>query len=467
MNNPRLPSSEQWIRWAAGRLRMDVEVFIERCDVFALEAGLGMARSTPKRRDEREQAARMLATVLRWQARVPPFEPKRRKLAVESLEMCAEYCGYRLILRRSQRAELCRRAGSGRSTHAEIASWLKPRLRQLRPVEAARVRLALTEELGPAPAERPDIVISQPSTLIDPADRELLNAKVADARLACQRAVERMLGGRPPARAADSWLGPLAVHAPTCDHHWEDDQAESCRKNLPVFQAASALVILGFGGGSHSTGFEHASVPRSAPVLYIGWKERGLEGKLPHAIAGHFGARSAEVKWIESFAEIPLVVSDFVCRKWSQILNSWHSTNLRQFVYGPTARRMAKRLEACDPGQLEALLMRWGFTSEGVSLLTTPSGLATLGDEEIMQVMAAIGLSGESPANGPKRIRLADFQLDALAAFQEEYEVPAHEINKLRVAAERELQLATTLQSMGDIRSWLHFRQRLRDRGEL
>jgi hypothetical protein len=458
---PRLPSSEQWVRWAAARpeIGMDEVAFAGRCDLYGLEAGLTSARSIVDA-DPREQTARALATLLRWQAKKPPFEPRRRHLAIETAELCAGLCGYKLVLRNPQRAELARRAEGPQGAPRQLAGWLKPRLKQLHPELASRVRAGLEAELGPVGEGRPKLVISQPATFLDADDLEMLDSMVGRIRPACERAVRDMLLATGAEQEVDSLMGPIGVEAPTCDHRWENDARRNCQINRPLFLRANALVILGYRGGSHTTGFEHALIPAGAPVLYIGWQEDEV---LPCAISGKLGPTEVEWAWVRDVEEVPTVVANFVCRRWSQIVDSWHTTNLRKLAYGPIAEEVGRRLEEIDGAQLERLARRWGFTADAPSMLTSVDGLAALGDETIRKLTSSLGLKVSPPAFSAGEIRLSDEQLHWLSHFQHECEVPPSEISRLRQAAEYELQVGTMRYSLHSVREWSEFRQSQRE----
>jgi hypothetical protein len=460
----RLPTPVQWLDWAARRQRLEPERFRQRCDLFALVGALDAASAARPSNDPGRDLARRLAAVTGRLVLRPPYEPRRRALAIATAELICELNGYELRLGRAERRDLEREAHRPVGAAEALERWIAKRLLELAPDKGLATRIRATRTLGRSGGAVPRLFIARPHTLVGVSDRDRLDDVVHQMR-AVAREVARSAGSAWPTEdlCFDEDGEPLQarihIDAPACDERWNGDPIRHCPANRRLLWRANALVVLGHEGGSHSTGQEHSEVALDTAVQYIGWGN----DPFPSSVAGNLPLRNLQTDRVHWDGDVVAVFEAFLWRNWESMERSARMADLRGLTFGPLADRFRRAFGSMTPGGARGLLRTCGLIPDARQALESHDGLATMQVEAIQRVASAVGFHAPSFLDSPAQVRLTDHQLDALAEYQHEYELLPGESSALRREAERQQLLGVLRFSLTARRDWLEFHRHVRE----
>ncbi len=467
MTQHRSPTPEQWIGWGSRRLAIDATIFRERCDLFALAAALEMGYASVTSDSRRDELAGRLTNVLWRMLKRPPYRPAAREFAIALIEETALLNGFRLEIRDRDRAVLAQEAGRALGTPRQVRDWLAAHLVELDQADAQNARVDVVRRFGPLHREPARMFVSCASQAADEAP-EALPAIFAKVREAAQDAADAACptwSAGEDERIDDdgrALLGAMTASVPIDHERWARDPAIHCPTNRRALWRTNALVICGFGRGSHSTGCEHSAVPLCTPCLYVG----PAGEPVPSAIAGTLNLRHADTLYYADPDDLPNIVAWWTRTRWPDIERSQRLTELRRHTFAGLSARFVEAFEGLMPGQIHGALRNAGLAPELQEALTSVDGLACTSSEVIQLAAAAFGFHAPSYLDAAGGARLNDLQLDALSHFQHEYSLLPSNTSALRREAERQQLLGVLRFSLTSLGEWRDFRGQLRVEGE-
>lgn len=466
MASHRSPTPDQWLKWGAQKLAIDPSIFRERCDLFALVSAIEAGYVALPRGGRRETLAARLTNVLWRMLKRPPYKPAAREFAVALLEETALLNGFRLAISDRDRAVLAQETGRALSNRATVRDWLSAHLVELDSAEAHIALIEVMQRFGPLHREAARMFVSCASHGTDEVDPDQLAAIFSRIREAAQDAAEAVQ----PVWWSDSdnehideddrrLVGAMTVTMPIDDAPWAKDPGIHCPTNRRALWRANALVICGFGRGSHSTGCEHGEVPLCTPCLYVG--RRGEP--VPSAVAGALNLRQVEIREFDDPNDVPDIVAFWTRSHWAEIERAQRLTELRPHTFGPLASRFQEAFEPLAPLQAQGALRNAGVAPDLRDALVSVHGLATMSVETVQSAAAALGFHAPSFLDSAGEARLNDLQLDALSSFQHEYKLTPSNTSALRKEAERQQLLGVLRFSLTNLGEWRDFRDQLRN----